>query len=161
MFIKWIISYLRSLCGISYVWNLEWKMPKAPRDSDLGSIWTRHWENRHPKQNVNLIKPSLLWTDCYVENMLKVSAKRAGRRSRRAGSAIKIICCFFRGPELSSQCLYGGSQPSLSPGDLMSSCDPVNTRHACGKIHACRQSTHTHKNKTNKLLSTGGGEDGC
>lgn len=87
--------------------------------------------------------------------------KSAGRRPRRAGSAIKIICCLFGEPKLSSQCLYGGSQPSLAPGDLMSSSDPVNTRHACGNIHACRQSTHTHKNKTNKLLSTGGEEDGC
>lgn len=43
----------------------------------------------------------------------------------------------------------------------MSSSDPVSTRHACGNIHTCRQSTHPHKNKTNKLLSAGGGKDEC
>jgi hypothetical protein len=37
----------------------------------------------------------------------------------RDGSAVKNTDCFFRDPELNSQQLYGGSQPSIRGTDAL------------------------------------------
>lgn len=63
----------------------------------------------------------------------------------RDGSKVQSIGCSSRGPRLGSQHLYGGSEPSVTPGSR-----EVNLQgHGTHMVHrlTCKQNTYAHKNK--------------
>lgn len=70
---------------------------------------------------------------------LKTTTNKPKPWNWRGGSQLKALTALANGPKVSSQYLYGVSQPSLTPGDLMPStgchghCMHIAYRHTCHK----------------------------
>lgn len=72
---------------------------------------------------------------------------------RDDGSTVMSTSCSSRGPLFNSQHLNGGSQPAVTPisGHVMASLACTGTT-CMWYAHVCRQNTHKHKIRINKII---------